>query len=96
MTRRCFGEAALAQVDRDGIALARWLAAQDPLPAMINARELRHAAALPTKEPARYDAALNELCEAGWLRPVPSRAGRSAGRRRKDWAVNPKLEDLLA
>ena len=91
MAQRCFGEAALPQVDRDAIALARWIKAQDPVPETLNARALRQMAVLSTKEPGRYDAALNELGEAGWLRPEPERAGSTAGRPRKDWTVSPKL-----
>jgi hypothetical protein len=93
MARRCFGEAALPQIDRDAAGLARWLAAQDELPSIINARDLRHAGALSTREAGRYDAALAELGEAGWLRPAPARAGGGGGRKRKDWAVNPKLKE---
>jgi hypothetical protein len=57
----------------------------------VNARVLRHAGVLNTKESARYDAALAELEAAGWLRPHPGRSGDSTGRRRKDWEVNPRL-----
>jgi hypothetical protein len=96
MARRCFGEAAMPQVDRDAIALARWIAAQKPLPDVVNARELRKSAVLSTKEPQRYDDALSELGEAGWGRAVPTRAGGSAGRQRKDWAINPRLKKLLS
>lgn len=60
-----------------------------------DARQLRHAGALPTREPGRYDAALAELAEAGWVREAPDRAGERPGRRRKDWAVNPALAGCL-
>ena len=93
MARRCFGEAALPQADRDAIALARWIIAQRPVLGIVNARQLRHATVLPSKDAARYDAALAELADAGWLRSVGGRMG-GAGRQRKDWAVNPKLSDL--
>jgi hypothetical protein len=96
MARRCFGEASLPQVDRDSVALARWIAAQEELPPVVNARDLRKASVLSTKDAGRYDAALIELGEAGWLRPSPARARTSAGRRRKDWAVNPKLKGRLS
>jgi Protein of unknown function (DUF3987)/RepB DNA-primase from phage plasmid len=95
MTKRCFGEAALPQADRDALALARWIRSQAPLPEILNARELRHVAVLSTKDPDRYDSALTELGEAGWTRPAPARSGGSAGRSRKDWAVNPKLKEVL-
>ena len=66
MARRCFGEAALPQVDIDARALARWI--KEHSPSTINARDLRRAGALSTKDAARYDAAIAELEAAGWLR----------------------------
>ena len=89
MARRCFGEAALPQSERDVIALARWIIAQDPLPEMVNAPALRRHHAPIGRDAARYDVALTELAEAGWLRRVSSRS--SSGRPSKDWAVNPRL-----
>jgi hypothetical protein len=77
MARRAFGEAALPQADRDAVALARWLRAREPMPATVNARDLRHADALPTRKPARYDRALAELDAAGWVRPAPRQPGRA-------------------
>jgi hypothetical protein len=94
MARRVFGEAALPLADRDGIALARWLQARAPVPAMVNARDLRHADALPTRKAERYDRALAELEAAGWVRPAPRRPG--PGRGRKDWLVSPKLREVGA
>jgi hypothetical protein len=96
MARRAFGEAALPQADRDAAALARWLRAREQMPATVNARELRHADALPTRDPARYDLALGELEATGWVRPAPQQPGPGRGRPgpgrgRKDWDVNPKL-----
>ena len=71
MARRTFGEAALPEADRDAIALARWLLRQAPVPSIINARDLRHADALPTREAERYDTALAELVLANWVKPAP-------------------------
>jgi hypothetical protein len=89
MARRCFGEASLPQADRDALALARWLKAQDPLPGTINARGLRRHHAPIGRDADRYDPALIELAEAGWLRRLPGRSG--TGRPSKDWAVNPRI-----
>ena len=91
MARRAFGDAAWPQAERDAAGLGRWLLAQRPLPDLVNARALRHRAALHTREPGRYDAALAELEAAHWVRPRPSRGGGTGGRRSKDWAVNPEL-----
>jgi hypothetical protein len=84
MARRCFGEAALPEAERDARRLAQWLCAQRPIPAMLNARVLRRMAngpGIPTA--ARVKAALAELEQLGVVRPAPSRDG-SAGRPRED------------
>ena len=94
MARRTFGEAALPQSDRDATTLARWLLAQAPVPGIVNARELRHADALPTREADRYDTALAELTLAYWVKPAPHKAG--PGRNRKDFLVNPRLPGASA
>jgi hypothetical protein len=91
MARRAFGDAAWPEAERDAAALARWIAAQRPVPERVNARELRHKAVVGAKEATRFDRALAELAEAGWVRPAPDRAGDTAGRARKDWEVNPAL-----
>ena len=91
MAKRTFGEAALPQSDRDAVTLARWLLAQAPVPAVVNARDLRHADALPTREADRYDAALAELTLASWVKPAPRKPG--PGRSRKDFLVNPSVGD---
>jgi hypothetical protein len=94
MARRVFGEAALPRADRDARAVARWLVRQKPLPETINARELRRMANGPGIADAnRVSAALDELAEAGWVRPAPSRAA-GHGRQRQDWAVNPALRQV--
>jgi hypothetical protein len=92
MARRAFGDAAMPQVVKDAAAIARWLLDHEKLPTVINARAIRKAAVVPaSKDVERYDAALAELGEAGWLREAPARAGQNPGRRRKDWQVSPKL-----
>jgi hypothetical protein len=91
MARRCFGDAATPQHERDAAALARWILAHHPVPERVNARELRQAGALTTKEAARYDKALAELTETGVVRPAFTRSGDVPGRPRKDYEVNPKL-----
>jgi hypothetical protein len=91
MAVRTFGEAALPLPERDAAALARWIVRQHPVPEVVNARELRIKAALPTRQPERYDLALAELVEPRRLRPAPGRAGDNAGRRRKDFEVNPAV-----
>lgn len=94
MARRVFGEAALPQRDRDAHAIGRWLAKQEPVPEIVNERDLRRIAEGPgIRDAARISAALEELGEAGWLRPAPARSS-GHGRQRLDWAVNPALRGL--
>jgi hypothetical protein len=85
MARRCFGEAALPQVDIDARVLARWIMANLAEGMTINSRGLRRESVLSTKEAARYDAAIADLEAAGWLRSHPCRAGAGSGRKRKDF-----------
>ncbi|MDH3665280.1 MAG: YfjI family protein, partial [Alphaproteobacteria bacterium] len=93
MARRCFMDASLPEVERDARMLARWIMRQKPETTLINARELRQKHAIPGKVSAsRYDEALSELAEAGWVRETPTRAGPFLGRKRKDWSVSPLLE----
>ena len=91
MARRCFGEAALPEAERDARKLLRWLRRCNPFPATLNARELRRmkdGPGIPNSE--RITAALGELSELGVVRREPSRDG-GAGRMRADWAVHPGL-----
>ncbi|HJU19082.1 MAG TPA: DUF3987 domain-containing protein, partial [Stellaceae bacterium] len=94
MARRVFGEAALPQAERDARTLARWLVRQEPVPEIINERDLRRMADGPgIRDAARMAAALAELAEGGWARPAPARA-EGHGRPRQDWAVNPAVSRL--
>jgi hypothetical protein len=92
MARRCFGEAALPQSERDARRLARWLLRRQPVPATLNVRELRRMQDGPgISTPDRVRAALEELAGLGWVRQAdPNRAGMG-GRSRDDWTVNPAL-----
>jgi hypothetical protein len=91
MAKRALGDATWPEAERDAAALGKWLLAQRPAPSVVNARALRHEAALQTRDAERYDAALAELEGAGWVRPQPKRTGGKGGRQSKDWAVNPAL-----
>jgi hypothetical protein len=96
MARRTFGEAKLPERERDARALARWLRRQRPLPETLNARTLRRMADGPGIGDAdRLNAALRELADADWLRSAPAREGKTPGRQRGDWLVNPRLADAL-
>jgi hypothetical protein len=90
MARRCFGDVALPQAERDAVALAKWIRRHQP--ETVNARDLRRGRAIPASEPERYEAALAELEQAGWVRQAPSPGG--PGRPRKDWSINPAVRVL--
>jgi hypothetical protein len=92
MARRCFGEAALPEAERDGRRLARWLLLQKPVPTTLNVRELRRMANGPgIGTPKRIELALRELAGLGWVREAPSETG---GRPRNDWLTHPKLREV--
>jgi len=91
MARRCFGEAALPEAERDARRLARWLLRRRPVPETLNVRELRRMQEGPgIGTPERLKAALEELAGLGVVRAAPARDG-APGRMRSDWAVNPAL-----
>jgi len=88
MAERAFGDAALPQVDRNAVTLAKWLLKGRPT--QIKARDLGRKARLPgLHEAAAVDAALSALVDAGLLRRLLP--GQSSQRRRKDYEVNPEL-----
>lgn len=90
MARRCFGEAALPEAERDARRLARWLRRQTSVPAIVNARALRRMTDGPgIGNPARIEAALEELAALGCVRRNAS--GGGGHRPRGDWSVNPAL-----
>jgi Protein of unknown function (DUF3987) len=65
MARRVFGEMAPPEEERDARALAKWLVAQEPVPEVLNERELASA---PPRWPGRQ----------GWQ--APEGGARRAGR----------------
>lgn len=91
--RRVFGDAALAPVEKHAATLARYICKTSAQ--RINARDVRRESGIPGLNiAADVDAATEALCEAGWLRPAPLRAGGSPGRRSKDFLVNPAVHGV--
>jgi hypothetical protein len=71
MARRVFSEAALPRAERDTRAIARWLIRQNPVPDIVNARDLRRMAYGPgIRDADQMNAALEEFggCRLGWAR----------------------------
>ncbi len=89
MAKRAFGEAALPRHERDAAALARFIFKARP--ETVNARKLQQKRLGGINKAERMYAALNELEEAGWIDPVPSREGETAGRKKADYDVNPRI-----
>lgn len=91
MADRVYADAAVSEDERLAMSLARWIAHNRPN--RINTRELMRRAAIPgLKGKQATDKAINQLVEAGWLRPE---ASATAGRPRRDYLVNPRIADLL-
>jgi hypothetical protein len=96
MARRVFSEAALPRAERDTRAIARWLIRQNPVPDIVNARDLRRMAYGPgIRDADQMNAALEEFggCRLGWARTWASRgiwppAARLGGEPRAgDWSL---------
>ena len=63
-------------------------------PDVINVREISREWRIPgLKDTGSISAACDELVEARWLDPAPTREGKRQGQNRKDFKVNPKLWD---
>jgi hypothetical protein len=90
MLHRTLGEAALPKPERDAATLGRAILARKP--EVVNARIVRREWRMPGLKEARdVNVAIGLLEEAGWLLPVPGRAGETAGRQRNDYSVHPAV-----
>jgi hypothetical protein len=90
--QRVFGDAGLPPVERNAAALAKYIRKTGAT--SINVRDVRRSAGIPQlKDTDAAEAACAALVEADWLKHGPTRAGVSAGRARKDFAVNPAVLD---
>jgi hypothetical protein len=88
--RRVVVDAALAPVEKDAAALARYIVKQGS--GRINARDIQQNGALPTfKRRDNVEAATEALMETNWLFEAPSRQGDTPGKQRKDFLVNPAV-----
>lgn len=90
MAARVFGDAAVSKRDRNAALLARHILKNGLKE--VNARELRrtpHKSPLKALQAGRgISEALEDLCDAGWIREDFARSGGGAGRQRQDYIVN--------
>ena len=93
MARRAFGEAAIPSNDQRAMTLARWL--RERRVEAFNASKARAQIAGRLREAVDMDRACAALVEAGLIRPRPSRRGPSKGRLRRDYEVNPALQNYI-
>ncbi|WP_419816142.1 DUF3987 domain-containing protein [Glacieibacterium sp.] len=89
MAMRVFGDACLPDRERDAATVARWLLRSRQR--IVNLRDMRRARlpGLDLAEPLQE--AVEILVEGGWLTDVGDRQGAGAGRKAKDYAVNPAV-----
>ncbi|MFZ5696160.1 MAG: DUF3987 domain-containing protein [Pseudomonadota bacterium] len=91
MALRVYGDASLPKVERDAAILARYILKQGM--AKVNARELGrspHKTRLSSMRDAETrGAAIEYLCDAGWLSSASTREGPTPGRGKGDYLVNP-------
>lgn len=91
MAQRVYGDAALPKVERDAATLGRYLIRLGER--VVNKRALSrspHKSEHGLRGEALGDA-LEHLTTADWLRDASSREGESIGRKREDYAVNPRI-----
>ncbi len=93
MAERVFGDAVRSQSERHAASLLVALRANVAGAAPVfNARTSRRKWNVPgLKEAPPFNAACDALVDAGWLLPVPTRAGDTRGQPKKDYLVNPLL-----
>jgi hypothetical protein len=90
MAERTYGDAALPIVERNAATIARWIMKEQPTE--LNIRKLYHDVRLPgLREPKPTHEAFRFLEEFSLVRPNPSREGKSPGRKKGDFLVNPKI-----
>ena len=93
MAHRAYGIAALSENEKGARTIARWIVSKGI--SFLNASELRRKIKLPgLRSSGVIHGALEWLEEAGWVRAVPSREGKTKGRGRSDYLVNPRVQCL--
>lgn len=92
MVERVFGDASIPEEERLAATLARYIIKTKPK--IINLRKIRREARLQGLSRAdKMQGAANALMEAGWLFEVDGTT--EVGRPRGDYAVNPRLWEVV-
>lgn len=89
MAERVYGDAALPDVDRRTVTLARWIKRHQPVRFNANSDILKQRAAFGFRCKDELKESLDQLVDAGWVRPCGTRVGPTKGRHSSDYAVNP-------
>lgn len=89
---RVFGDAGTPARERAAAAVARHIRAHGLQ--RFNARELRRTIGGPVRQGEAMKAALEELAEAGLIRPAPERQGGGPGRKASGYIVHPTLSGV--
>jgi hypothetical protein len=92
MAKRAFDEAALPEDIRNAMTLAKWVIRGRVT--TLNTRDVLRARLKNLGKADKLDFAIGELVEAGWLIEAPDN-GESVGRPRRNYLVNPKIQELL-
>lgn len=88
MALRVYGDAALPEAEKGAATVARWIVKTRP--DIINARTLRRSVRLPgLTDASKVKAALEVMCDAGWIRYCPTREGDTSGRHQENYTINP-------
>ena len=88
MAERAYGDDALPQDERNAATLAKWFLRERP--ETINLRDLRRNIRLPGMQTAEaVKAAVKNLKDGCWVFEAGKRAGKTHGRQRADYRVNP-------
>ena len=95
MAERAYGDAALPPDQRNAAVLAKRILLEKAT--TINCRAIQRDWKLPGLDTAgAIKKVIDDLVEANWLTPVPSREGAGAGRQKSNYQVNQKVMELLS
>jgi len=93
MGERVYGDAEIPQQARLAATFARYLVRERP--PIINARDLYKSKLVQgIRDAKEAELAIEAAVDAGFLLPAPARAGPTHGRERKDYRLNPLVQEV--